>query len=69
MFNNHQISEVSNIKFIGIIIDSKINWADHMPYIESNILKRLEIIYKAKYICKTLLSLFYAFFSILYLLH
>lgn len=43
-----QIEIVSEIKFLGVIIDSKLSWKPHVRYIKTKISKSLSIINKAK---------------------
>ena len=33
--SNHVIKRVSKTKFLGVILDSKINWSEHINYIKS----------------------------------
>ena len=61
--NQHKITMVNTVKFLGIIIDSKLSWSSHILYIKSKIAKSIGIICKArKKLCKnTLLTLYYSF--------
>ena len=45
---NEPIKCVSNTKFLGVIIDSKLNWAAHILYIKNKIAKSLGIIFKIR---------------------
>ena len=42
------IDHVNATKFLGIIIDNKLNWSDHINYIKNKISKSLGIIYKIR---------------------
>ena len=44
-----KIELLNNIKFLGIIIDCKLNWAEHIRYIKNKIAKSLEIIFKIRF--------------------
>ena len=61
--NNIDIQCVQQTKFLGVIIDSKLSWKDHIKYIKSKICKSIGIISKArKYLnLNSLLCLYYAF--------
>ena len=57
------ISETVKSKFLGVIIDNKLSWKDHIAYISGKIARRIGIILKArKYLLKeSLISLYYSF--------
>ncbi len=61
--NNEVISKVESTKFLGIIIDFKLCWAEHIHYIKSKISKGIGILCRARKVLKrsTLLSLYYCF--------
>ena len=40
--------KVNNIKFLGVIIDSKLNWSDHIAYIKNKISKSIGILTKIR---------------------
>ena len=46
--HDHEIKPVSTTKFLGVILDKKIQWLYHIYYIKNKISKTLEIIYKVK---------------------
>jgi len=48
--NNVVIERVFEAKFLGVIIDCKLNWSSHIKYIQSKIAKSLSIMYKVKYL-------------------
>ena len=60
--NGSNIQEVDNAKFLGIIIDNKLNWLEHIKCIYSKIAKGTGIIIKARksFETETLLNLYNA---------
>ena len=48
LINNNIVDHINNTKFLGVIIDSKLNWAAHILYIKSNISKSIGILLKFK---------------------
>ena len=63
IINGSIISEVKTTKFLGVIIDSKLNWMPHIDYISTKVSKNIGIITKARRLFdnKTLLTLYYSF--------
>ena len=60
VINNHPINEVCHIKFLGVIIDNKLKWKDHIDYISKKIAKGIGVIIKARKVFdKTTLSSIY----------
>ena len=59
--NNITISRVKNVKFLGVILDEKMSWKDHINYISKKISKCIAIMFKLKNIVSkdTLKSLYY----------
>ena len=58
---NSFITQVTKTKFLGIIIDEKLNWKDHILYISNKISKATGVIIKARMLGKkALLSLYYS---------
>ena len=59
--NNITISRVKQVKFLGVIMDEKLTWKDHINYISRKISKCIAIMFKLKFmVCKdTLKSLYY----------
>ena len=57
------IGKVEHFKFLGVIIDSKLSWVDHMQFIKKKISKGLGILCNAKRVLKlqTLLISCYSF--------
>ena len=47
----HKIENVDKIKYLGIIIDRKLKWDDHVNYTESNIARKIGFMYRScKYV-------------------
>ena len=55
--------KVNNIKFLGVIIDSKLNWSDHITYIKNKISSSIGILTKTRRFLnkKSLRNLYYSF--------
>ena len=45
--DNITLSKVSTIKYLGVIVDHKLNWIDHITYVKSKISKGIGIMYRA----------------------
>ena len=58
--DGHRIEEVRQTKFLGVILDNKLNWHAHCDYICSKMSKGIGIIIKARKVFNeaTLLSLY-----------
>ena len=58
--DNSLIQKVTHTKFLGVIIDDKLSWSQHISYIKNKIAKSLGIILKARKVFTrdTLLSLY-----------
>ena len=48
--NNVEIEQVSSTKFLGVLIDDKLNWQKQITHVQTKIAKRLSIMYKVKYL-------------------
>ena len=61
--DNERIGETCKTKFLGVIIDNKLTWKDHINYISGKMARGIGVIIKARnYLNKdTLLSLYYSF--------
>ena len=61
--NGENVEQVDHIKFLGVILDSKLDWKHHICYISRNISKGICIICKARQFVdrKMLLTLYYTF--------
>ena len=46
--NNYMVTQVSCSKFLGIILDNKLNWTSHIAYIKNKIAKGMGILLKAR---------------------
>ena len=59
--NNIAISRVKQVKFLGVIMDEKLTWKDHINYISRKISKCIAIMFELKFmVCNdTLKSLYY----------
>ena len=57
------ITRVYSAKYLGIIIDVKFNWIEHITYIKNKISKAIGIMYKARqYLNKSsLVNLYYSY--------
>ena len=42
------LTYTKNTKFLGVIIDDKLNWSDHILYIKNKIAKSIDIIHKTR---------------------
>ena len=56
VIQQRSINRVSVNKFLGILIDDKLTWKDHITYISSKIVKNISVLNKVKYIfdCQSL---------------
>ena len=48
VIDNASITRVYSAKYLGIIIDVKFNWIEHITYIKNKISKAIGIMYKAR---------------------
>ena len=48
IMDNHMLTKVNSIKYLGIIVDHKLNWIDHITYVKAKISKGIGIMYKAR---------------------
>ena len=68
--SNNVIDRSMNTKFLGVIIDSKLNWAAHILYIKNNISKSIGIIFKIRnFLDKHILRNMYFTFIYPYLIY
>ena len=60
--NDKRLSRVSQVKFLGTIIDDKLTWKPHIDYISKKLSKAIAIMYRLKaYVTQeTLCSLYYS---------
>ena len=61
--DNEPIEETTKTKFLGVIIDNKLTWKDHIMYISGKISRGMGIIIKSRKLLykQTLLNLYYSF--------
>ena len=61
--NNKVIEKVESVKFLGVHIDSKLSWNNHLNYVGSKISKAIGILCKARKVFNrsTLLTMYYSF--------
>ena len=59
----NKLNCVDKSKFLGVIIDNKLSWKDHVSYIAMKVSKGIGIVTKARHFLshKSLLSLYYSF--------
>ena len=57
------LNRSTNIKYIGVIIDHKLNWCDHIAHVKNNVSKGIGILYKARQFLdkKSLHNLYYSY--------
>ena len=46
--NDSIINNLSHLKYLGVIIDSKLNWIPHITYVRNKISKEIGIMFKAR---------------------
>ena len=46
--NDSVLNRVNNIKYLGVIIDHKLKWCEHISYVKNKVSKGLGIIFKAR---------------------
>ena len=61
--NSSSIQRQTTTSFLGVKLDEKLSWKDHIIHVKSKIAKNIGILYKCKSLFKksTLLSLYYSF--------
>ena len=47
--NNYQIEQKYRCKYLGLIIDSNMNWKPHIEYVKTKLAKSLGIMYRIRY--------------------
>ena len=47
VIDNKELIKVESAKYLGVIIDRKLNWIDHITYVKNKISKGIGIMYKA----------------------
>ena len=63
VIDNHELTQVNSAKYLGVIIDHKLNWIEHISYVKSKMSKGIGILYKARQFLtkKALLMLYHAY--------
>ena len=70
LLDDSQLEQINFTKFLGVIIDDKLNFINHIAYIKNKISKGLGIIIKArKYLSKKILINLYNTFVLPYLIY
>ena len=61
--DGQDIAEVTSSKFLGVIIDNKLNWRDHVSFVCRKVARGLGVIIKAREVLQkgSLISLYYSF--------
>ena len=64
VINVMKIRETKIIKYFGVMIDSKLNWIDHITYVKNKVAKGIGIIRKAIKLLnkKALLNLYHTLY-------
>ena len=63
VIDNKEWIKVESAKYLGVIIDRKLNWIDHITHVKNTISKGIGIMYKARQFQskRTLLDFYYAY--------
>ena len=63
IMDNGILTKTSCLKYLGVIIDQKLNWIEHISYVKNKISKGIGIMYKARRHLdkKSLLNLYYSY--------
>ena len=61
--NNQEIKRASYTKFLGVLLDEKRSWKEHLKYTKNKIAESIGLVYKAKYFLDkdSLLSLYFSY--------
>ena len=64
IFNNSLIERIHVTKFLGVMIDDKLTWKEHINHVQSKLSKSISILYRAsKVLTKAaLITLYYSLF-------
>ena len=62
--NNEKIEKVQSTKFLGVVIDDKLNWKEHIARVKGKLSKCIAIMHKVKYVLNstTLLIIYNSLF-------
>jgi len=63
IMDNCALNRINNIKYLGVIIDHKLNWCEHIAYVKNKVSKGVGIIYKARRVLskKSLVNLYHSY--------
>ena len=63
IMDHSTLTKVVSLRYLGVIVDHKLNWIDHITYVKNKISKGIGIMYKARrYLNKvSLKNLYYAY--------
>ena len=56
------IEHVTQFKFLGLNIDSNLNWKAHLSAVSTKVSSVIELLHKLKYICFTLKQFYFLYF-------
>ena len=48
IMNNSPLSNIKNHKYLGVILDSKMSWIQHISYVKNKVAKGIGIMFKAR---------------------
>ena len=48
IMNNSPLSNINNHKYMGVILDSKMSWIQHISYVKNKVAKGIGIMFKAR---------------------
>ena len=48
VIDNHELTQVSSVKYLGVIIAHKLNWIEHISYVRNKISMGIGIMYKTR---------------------
>ena len=70
IMNNSSLSNIKNHKYLGVILDSKMSWIQHIAYVKNKVAKGIGIMFKARtYLDKRILINFYSAYIYPYLIY
>ena len=63
VMDNTIFAKTSSLKYLGVIVDHKLNWIEHISYVRNKVSKGIGIMYKARRFLnkKSLLSLYHSY--------
>ena len=61
--NGYVLNRVNSLKYLGVIIDHKLNWIEHIAYVRNKISKGIGIMFKARVALdkNSLMNLYYSY--------